>query len=286
MLEVQATGPGTSAERSLTACVASLLELDLDAIPAPGEAPLLVTVRQWLAERGLGLVAVADAHAFAWAGHWIAQVAGEDGVDRHVIMFGVPSGVIFDPLGGPPDAGARVLAGYVLATLEPPCPAATPASTERGHVEAIFIAPSARAPMQRLEAVSAIAGKGLEGDRYAAGSGTFSVAGGRGNEVTLIAGEVLDALALPDGPALSGAEARRNIVTRGVDLNALVGRRFRIGELELIGRRRCEPCAHLQRLTRPGVLRALVHRGGLRADLLDSGSVRIGDPVIPADAPQ
>ena len=146
-----------------------------------------------------------------------------------------------------------------------------------------MIAPNAGASMREVKAASAIAGKGLEGDRYAAGEGTFSVAGGRGNEVTLIAGEVLDALALPDGRPLSGAEARRNIVTRGVDLNALVGRRFRIGKLELIGRRRCEPCAHLQRLTRPGVLRALVHRGGLRADLLDSGSVRIGDAIAAAD---
>ena len=70
---------------------------------------------------------------------------------------------------------------------------------------------------------------------------------------------------------------------RGIDLNALVGRRFTIGELELIGRRRCEPCAHLQRLTRPGVLRALVGRGGLRADLLNTGTLRIGDPINPTE---
>lgn len=153
----------------------------------------------------------------------------------------------------------------------------TPAAA--GRIEAIFVAPHAGAPMHPLDPARAIAGRGLEGDRYAAGQGTFSVAGGRGNEITLIAGEMLDALALPDGEALSGAEARRNLVTRGVDLNALVGRRFRIGELELIGRRRCEPCAHLQRLTRPGVLRALVHRGGFRADLLSTGTLRIGDAI-------
>jgi MOSC domain-containing protein YiiM len=135
--------------------------------------------------------------------------------------------------------------------------------------------------MRPLEEVRAIAGHGLDGDRYAVGEGTFSVAGGRGNDLTLIAGEVLDALELPDGRRLSGAEARRNIITRGLDLNALVGRRFRIGELELIGRRLCEPCAHLQRLTRPGVLRELVHRGGLRADLIASGTMSIGDPITP-----
>jgi MOSC domain-containing protein YiiM len=282
MIEVQASGPGTAAQRSLAACVASLLEVELDAIPAPGEAPLLVTMRQWLAERELGLVAVAEPHAFSWAGPWIAQLTGADGSDRHVIMFGVPSGVIFDPLGLASDDPPRVVAGYVLAPLQAPRPTAPAAPGEHGRVEAIFVAPNAGAPMRQVQEASAIAGKGLAGDRYAAGEGTFSVPGGRGNEVTLIAGEVLEALALPDGPPLSGAEARRNIVTRGVDLNGLVGRRFRIGELELIGRRRCEPCAHLQRLTRPGVLRALVHRGGLRADLLASGSVRIGDPVTSA----
>lgn len=283
MIEVRATGRGTPAERSLAACLASLLELELAAIPPPGEAPLLVVVRQWLAERGLGLVAVADPQAFAWAGPWIAQLTDEHGTDRHVIMFGVPSGVIFDPLGLPRDAPGRVHAGYVLAALEPPLPDLLPAPIAAGRVEAMFIAPEAGAPMRQVEEVRAIAGRGLEGDRYAAGRGTFSVAGGRGNEVTLIAGEVLDTLPLPDGRTLSGADSRRNIVTRGLDLNTLVGRCFTIGELELIGRRRCEPCAHLERLTRPGVLRALVHRGGLRADLLNTGTLRIDDPITPTE---
>jgi MOSC domain-containing protein YiiM len=279
VIEVTATGPGTPAERSLAACVASLLELELQAIPAPGEPPLLVTLRQWLAERGLGLVAVADPEAFSWAGHWIAELIDDDGTDRYAIMFGVPSGVIFDPLGLPAVASARVHAGYLLAALEPPRADPTAATVQGGRVEAIFVAPQAGAVMRPLDEARAIAGHGLEGDRYAAGEGTFSVAGGRGNDLTLIAGEVLDRLELPDGRPLSGAETRRNIVTRGLDLNALVGRRFRIGGLELIGRRRCEPCAHLQRLTRPGVLRELVHRGGLRADLTTNGSIRVGDPI-------
>ncbi len=281
MIEVMATGPGTPAERSLAACVASLLELELQVIPVPGEPPLLVMVRQWLAERGLGLAAVADPQAFSWAGPWIGQLIDREGTDRYVIMFGVPSGVIFDPLGWPVDAPAEVQAGYVLAALEPPRPDPPPAPAQNGWVEAIFIAAQAGAQMRPLEEVRAIAAHGLDGDRYAAGKGTFSVTGGRGNDLTLIAGEVLDALELPDGRPLTGAEARRNIVTRGLDLNALVGRGFRVGELELIGRRRCEPCAHLQRLTRPGVLRELVHRGGLRADLLTSGTIRVGDAITP-----
>jgi hypothetical protein len=283
VIDVEAAGPGTPAERSLAACLASLLEVELDAIPVPGAAPPLVAARQWLAERGLGLVPVAEPETFAWAGPWIAQLTGDDGAERHVIMFGVPSGVVFDPLGLTKGAPCPIRAGYVLAALEPPRPVASPAPIAGGRVEAIFIAPQAGAPMRRLDEVRAIAGRGLDGDRYAVGRGTFSVAGGRGNELTLIAGEVLDALALPDGRPLSGAEARRNVVTRGLDLNRLVGRRFRIGELELIGRRRCEPCAHLQRLTRPGVLRALVGRGGLRADLLTTGTLRIGDAITPTE---
>jgi MOSC domain-containing protein YiiM len=78
---------------------------------------------------------------------------------------------------------------------------------------------------------------------------------------------------------LEPIEARRNLIVRGVDLDALRGRRFRVGAVECLGQRRCEPCAHLERLTRPGVLRALAHRGGLRADILRGGELHVGDPV-------
>lgn len=285
-----ATGPGSASERSLAACLASLLELDLEAIPRPGRAAsALVVARQWLAEQGLGLVRVADPREFSWAGPWIGQFSSDgdsdgpgDGAERYAIMFGIPSGVIFDPLGLPPETPSQLQAGYVLASLEPPRPARPSLPPGTGRVEAIFVASRAEAPMRRLEEVRASAGRGLEGDRYAAGQGTFSVDGGNGNEITLIAAEVLELLRLPDGRPLSGTEARRNLITRGLDLNTLVGRRFQIGELELIGRRRCEPCAHLQRLTRPGALRALVHRGGLRADLLSSGTLHVGDRIVAA----
>ena len=80
---------------------------------------------------------------------------------------------------------------------------------------------------------------------------------------------------------MAALESRRNVVVRGVDVDALRGRRFRIGAVECVGRRRCEPCAHLERLTRPGVLRALVHRGGLRADIVAGGELRVGDEVAP-----
>ncbi len=83
----------------------------------------------------------------------------------------------------------------------------------------------------------------------------------------------------PKGVELAPVEARRNLVVRGIALDDLIGRRFRVGEVECFGQRRCEPCAHLERLTRPGVLRGLVHRGGLRADVLSGGGIRTGDRV-------
>jgi MOSC domain-containing protein YiiM len=105
----------------------------------------------------------------------------------------------------------------------------------------------------------------------------------RGYDLTLIEAEVLDSLTLPEGTRLSYAEARRNVVTRGIDLNALVGRRFRVGNVECLGQRLCEPCSHLEHLTTKGILRGLIHRGGLRADVLNDGIVAIGDLVETID---
>ena len=99
-----------------------------------------------------------------------------------------------------------------------------------------------------------------------------------GQQLTLIEAEVLDALR-EDGLHLTPVDARRNIVTRGIDLNALVGQEFQIGTVRCIGRRLCEPCSHLQRLTGTALLRPMVHRGGLRADILTSGVVRVGDTI-------
>ena len=101
----------------------------------------------------------------------------------------------------------------------------------------------------------------------------------RGYDLTLIESEVLDSLRLGEGARLAPEESRRNLVVRGIDLNALVGREFGIGAVRALGQRLCEPCVHLQRLTHPGVVAGLVHRGGLRADLLSSGEIRLGDAV-------
>jgi hypothetical protein len=238
-------------------------------VPAADHPEPWTVWRVWLAERRLGLVPIDRPQTFAWPGPWLALLTG----DRAAIAYGSPpGGLAWAPLGG---EFADVDAGYVIAphhlTEQP-----RPQDRDRGTIEALAVAPAAEAPMRLIEEAQAHAGRGLEGDRYFTHEGTFSNPHSNGHDLTLIEAEVVEALGLaPD-------EARRNVVTRGIDLNALVGRRFRVGDAECVGRRLCEPCAHLQRLTHPEILRDLVHRGGLRADILDDGTIRTGDEVAPA----
>ncbi|OUS12501.1 hypothetical protein A9Q89_06360 [Gammaproteobacteria bacterium 53_120_T64] len=149
----------------------------------------------------------------------------------------------------------------------------------KARVEGLFIASRAREPLVSRVQVTALVGRGLEGDRYCYRRGSFSHWPGQGRDVTLIEAEVLAALAA--SCAITGAQARRNIVTRGLEMNALVGRFLRLGEVVLYGVRRCEPCPHLEQLTRPGVMAALVGRGGLRADIVEGGVIRVGDVLTP-----
>ena len=148
-----------------------------------------------------------------------------------------------------------------------------------GTLVAIYVAPSATERLRPVEEVRAVPGKGLEGDRYFLGCGTFSADPGTGREVTLIESEALDALERDSGPHLAPGTHRRNLVTRGVPLNHLVGRSFRIGKVVLRGMRLCEPCAHMEKLTQPGVKMALLHRAGLRAEIIQEGTIRVGDRV-------
>jgi MOSC domain-containing protein YiiM len=149
------------------------------------------------------------------------------------------------------------------------------------HVVALFIAPAAQAAMIAQPEVRAVPGRGLEGDRYAIGQGTFSPQPSRPDyEITLIEQEKIDEFVRASGLPFAGADARRNVVTNGVDLNALVGRVFRVGAVEIRGLRLCEPCNHLAKITYPEVLRGLVHQGGLRAQILTAGQIRIGDAIV------
>jgi MOSC domain-containing protein YiiM len=133
--------------------------------------------------------------------------------------------------------------------------------------------------MQSVDHVEAIAGVGLEGDRYATRQGTFFKPE-PDFELTLIEAEALEAMSREYRLQLEPGNARRNLVTRGVALNHLVGREFKIGTAVIRGVRLCEPCSHLQALTRLDVIKALRHRGGLRAQIVVGGLIRVGDPVI------
>jgi hypothetical protein len=256
----------------LRECVSELLHAPA---PAPEGEPLLF-FKQWLGERNLGLVPIESASTFAWPGRWLAKVRTHGG-EHAVVMFGSPSGPWLDPAQAYGN-GAEIVAGWLLAPLDLDLPIERPYGDDAGSgsVAALLVAPDAEAPLVGVDDVVAVAGRGLEGDRYEAGRGTFG-GPGRGYELTLVESEVLDDLGLP------WEEARRNVVTRDVKLNALVGRRFRIGDVECIGRRLAEPCAHLERLARPGLLRPLVHRGGLRADIVVGGRIRLADVVVALD---
>jgi MOSC domain-containing protein YiiM len=152
----------------------------------------------------------------------------------------------------------------------------------QGKLISIFIAPAAGQPLTEIKQARAIPGKGLEGDRYFQGTGLYSNRPGTDREVTLIEIEALQALEQEEGIHLTPAETRRNLLTQGVPLNHLVGREFQVGEVTLRGVRLCEPCGYLARLTRPEVTPALVHRGGLRAQVVGEGVLQVGD-VIKAD---
>jgi MOSC domain-containing protein YiiM len=136
-----------------------------------------------------------------------------------------------------------------------------------GLVEAIHISPENERLPEAVEAVEVTA-DGVRGDRY------FGA-----RNLTLIEAEALEGLLEDTGIELSAAESRRQVLTRGVRLNDLVGKRFSVGEVECVGEEWCEPCNHLQGLTRPGVVRGLVHRAGLRADILRGGRIAVGDKV-------
>ncbi len=149
-----------------------------------------------------------------------------------------------------------------------------------GEVLLIHVAPTAEATPTRVNSVRAEPGRGLEGDRYYARVGTYSEKGGPGREVTLIASEVIEVLEAEFGVKLAPGESRRNITTLGIDLNDYVDRELRVGEVVLRGVRLCEPCDHLQKLVgQANTTRSLLHRGGLRCDIVSGGTIRVGDQI-------
>lgn len=148
----------------------------------------------------------------------------------------------------------------------------------QGVVESIHIAGKAQEPTRRVDSAVATPGAGLEGDRYALQQGTFSKPE-PDYELTLIEAEAIEALKRDYDIEVAPGDPRRNIVTRGVPLNHLVGRVFRVGEVKIRGLRLCEPCSHLETLVAKPVIKGLRHRGGLRAQVLTAGTIRVGEMV-------
>jgi MOSC domain-containing protein YiiM len=151
--------------------------------------------------------------------------------------------------------------------------------TFEGKVEAIYIGPDTELPMKSVDSVKAISGRGLEGDRYFRKEGTFSKKEGPGREVTLIEAEAVEQATKKYEVEFHVSETRRNIVTRDVPLNHLLDKEFSVGGVRMRGVKLCEPCGHLERVTEKGVRTPLIHRGGLRADILSDGDISVGDSV-------
>lgn len=287
-------GPNSPLSRGLAACLCSVAVVPLADLPDLGHAQtdhLLGAYKSWLASRGFGLVPIHDPRSFQWAGRWFAIVDGShsahaDGAERQVavLAFGTPPGVVLSPQD--PDLLSRATAdlaissAYAVASLDPVLPQHSPGHTLRGTVELLALAPAAEAPMQFVERARAFAGRGLEGDRYAVGAGTFSPRAVHkpGYELTLIAAEVVEELTARDA-RLDFASTRRNVLTRNIDVNALVGRDFTIGNVRCRGLRLAEPCAHLESIAGPSLLRHLIHCGGVRVDILNDGELRTGSII-------
>lgn len=296
MLDLELSdGPGSLLVRGFTACLSSVTEVAIADLPTIAEDVTLTHAlgawKNWLAGRGSGLVPIAEPRLFQWAGWWIAVVddsASSRAHGRHrqvaVVAFGTPPGIVLSPqdptLLGRATADLPISSAFALASLDPALRPVQPSLPLVGIVEQLAIAPSAEAEMQVVRTARAVAGRGLDGDRYASNAGTFSPRAGHrpGYELTLMAAEVVDEL-IAAGAKVDFVSTRRNVLTRGLDVNALVGREFRIGDVRCRGLRLAEPCAHLERLSGPGLLRPLIHRGGLRADILTSGTIAWGDPI-------
>jgi MOSC domain-containing protein YiiM len=154
----------------------------------------------------------------------------------------------------------------------------------QGQLTAIFIAAKKGIDLTPIDKIEAVPGRGLVGDRYYLKEGTFSAKDGPDREITLIETEALEGLAREYEITLQPFQARRNLLTRGVPLNHLVGKTFQVGNVILRGIRLCEPCGHLEKLTFPGIEKGLKHRGGLRAQIVQGGVLEIGaDISVPSE---
>jgi MOSC domain-containing protein YiiM len=148
-----------------------------------------------------------------------------------------------------------------------------------GRVEQIHIAAEEEGAVHGVQSVAVLTGRGLAGDRYLAPPDGWAP---RGTAITLIEAEAIEAVAAKHGIDMRDGRSRRQVTTSGVALNDLVGKEFLVGPVRCRGYELCEPCKHLEAMTEPGVIKAFVHRGGLRADVLEGGTIAVGDAITPA----
>lgn len=152
----------------------------------------------------------------------------------------------------------------------------------QGRLAAIHVGPRKAERLVAVAQARAVAGRGLEGDRYFLREGTYSKKPGPDREVTLIEAEAIEGVERDMKLRLEPRDSRRNLLTEGVPLNHLVGKRFRVGEAVLEGVRLCDPCGHLEALSAlPGIKDALANRGGLRARIVEGALIRVGDAIAP-----
>lgn len=163
-----------------------------------------------------------------------------------------------------------------------------PNTVEPIALDEIFVAWGGGEQLRSVQYVVAVEGVGLHNDRYALGTGTWSKWRDQtGLQVTLIESEMIDAIRRERGIDLSRGAHRRNLVTRGIDLQFMIGRKFQIGEALLEGIRPCLPCRHVERMTAEGARLALMDfgKGGLRANIIRGGTINVGDEIelLPSD---
>ena len=169
-----------------------------------------------------------------------------------------------------------------MQDMPPDCVAATPRPFWQGELLHIFIAEQAAVEMEELDEACLIAGVGIEGDRYATGKGHYSSKPSPDRQITLIETETLEALVRDHNLVMAPGESRRNLTTRGVPLNHLVGKRFRIGtDVVLLGNRLNVPCKYLEALLDRPVFTPLINRSGLNCRIIEGGVIRKGDPIVP-----
>jgi len=154
-------------------------------------------------------------------------------------------------------------------------------TTSLGKLLAIHVTSTGAAPMRNVAEIDAVAGQGLSGDRYEKKQGTFQrdTTSQPSQQVTLIEIEAVRAALQEYDIEFTPADTRRNLLTEGVALNHLVGREFHVGNALLRGVELCEPCGHLEKFTCAGITRSLIHRGGLRAEVMTGGMIKVGDVI-------